>query len=441
MQPQIYRYCSIHTIGNACSMELTYSHTLRNGMLVLLREAHTAPLATSWLWYRVGARNESPGSTGVSHWVEHMLFKGTPRISGRDLDRLIARNGGTFNGFTAHDFTAYFETLPADRIDLALQIESDRMTNALFEADEVEHERTVILAEREGHENDPEWWLNEAVMVTAFQVHPYRNEVIGTREDLLALRRDHLVAHYQTFYRPNNAVLVLIGDFDVQTLVNRVEHYFGDLPAGPPIPPVSWREPEQQEERRVVVRRPGPAQYVQIVHHAVDCRHPDFAPLLVLDAILSGAKSPAFSSGAQTNRSARLYRALVETRLAAYASSSFRPTRDPHLFEFHAMVQEGHTPEEVERALLAEVAALQQNGPRPDEMAKVLKQMRAQIAYAQESVTNQALMLGMWEVLDRYTRVDTLLDDILAVQAEDVRRVAQTYLTERRRTVGYFIPQ
>lgn len=134
------------------TMEETLSHTLRNGMLVLLREAHSAPLATSWIWYRVGARNESPGATGVSHWVEHMLFKGTPHIPGRSLDRLIARNGGTFNGFTSHDFTAYFETLPADRIDLALQIESDRMVNTLFEEEEVEHERTVILAEREGHE-------------------------------------------------------------------------------------------------------------------------------------------------------------------------------------------------------------------------------------------------------------------------------------------------
>ncbi|MGC9040042.1 M16 family metallopeptidase [Roseiflexus castenholzii] len=422
------------------TMKETLSHTLRNGMLVLLREAHSAPLATSWLWYRVGARNETPGITGVSHWVEHMLFKGTPHIPGRDLDRLIARNGGTFNGFTSHDFTAYFETLPADRIDLALQIESDRMVNTLFEEEEVEHERTVILAEREGHENDPEWWLNEAVMTTAFQVHPYRNEVIGARDDLLALTRDRLVAHYQTFYRPNNAALVLVGDFDASSLMVRIERYFGDLPAGPPLPPVSWVEPEQQAERRVVMRRPGPAQYVQIAYHAVDCRSPDFAPLLVLDAVLSGAKSPAFSGGAQTNRSARLYRALVETRLAAYASSSFRPTRDPHLFEFHAMVQDKHTAEEVERALLAEVARLQEDGPRPDEMIKVIKQMRAQIAYARESVTNQALMLGMWEMLDCYSRADTLLDEIAAVQADDVRRVAQTYLTERRRTVGYFLP-
>lgn len=409
-------------------------------MLVLLREAHSAPLATSWIWYRVGARNEAPGNTGISHWVEHMLFKGTPNIPGHDLDRLIARNGGTFNGFTSHDYTAYFETLPADRIDLGLRIEADRMINALFEDDEVESERTVILAEREGYENDAEWWLNEAVMAAAFQIHPYRNEVIGWRDDLLALTRDELYSHYQTFYRPNNAVLVLVGDFDADTILPRVEEYFGDLPVGPPMPPVRWHEPEQQGERRVVVRRPGPAQYVQIAYHAADCRNPDFATLLVLDAVLSGAKSMSFSGGAQTNRSARLYRALVEKRLASYATSSFRATRDPHLFEFHAMVQDGHTVDEIEQALVQEIIAIQQDGPRAEEMRKVIKQMRAQIAYSNESVTNQALMLGMWEVLDGYGRTERLLDEIAAVTADDVRSAAQRYLTERRRTVGHFVP-
>lgn len=417
-----------------------YAHTLRNGMLVLLREVHSAPLATNWIWYRVGARNEAPGFTGISHWVEHMLFKGTPHIPGRDLDRLIARNGGTFNGFTSHDYTAYFETLPADRIELGLRIESDRMINAVFEDHEVESERTVILAEREGYENDAEWWLNEAVMAAAFQIHPYRNEVIGWRDDLLTLTRERLLEHYQTFYRPNNAVLVLVGDFDTATMLRSVEQYFGGLPAGPALPPLRRSEPEQQGERRVIVRRPGPAQYVQIAYHAADCRHPDFAALLVLDAVLSGAKSLSFGGGAQTNRSARLYRALVETRLASYVSSSFRPSYDPHLFEFHAMVQEGRSVDDVEHALLNEITVMQDHGPRADELTKVLKQMRAQIAYSNESVTNQALMLGMWEMLDHYGRASSLLDEIAAVSVEDVRRAAQTYLVERCRTVGYFVP-
>src|SRR5262245_47686176 len=354
-------------------MTTTNAHRLPNGMLVLTREAHSAPVATCWVWYRVGSRNENIGTTGISHWVEHMLFKGTPAIPKGEMDRLIARNGGTFNGFTSNDYTAYFETLPADRIDLGLQIESDRMVNSLFDPAEVDSERTVIISEREGHENDPEWWLNEAVMAAAFQVHPYRNEVIGWKSDLLAITRDDLYNHYQTYYMPNNAVLVLVGDFETSAMLHKVEHYFAGLPVGPTLPPFRAVEPEQQGERRVVVQRPGPAQYIQIGYHTPSCRQPDFAPLVVLDAVLSGAKPLSFGGGAQTNRSARIYRALIETQLAAHASSGYRAAYDPYLFELDATVHEGHTAAEVEAALIGEVEKIQQDGVSADEMAKVLK--------------------------------------------------------------------
>jgi zinc protease len=373
------------------------AHTLPNGMLVLTREVHSAPVASCCVWYRVGSRDETPGTTGISHWVEHMLFKGTPNIPKGEMDRLIARNGGTFNGFTSSDYTAYFETLPSDRIELGLRIESDRMVNSLFAADEIESERSVIISEREGHENDPEWWLSEAVMAATFQFHPYRNEVIGWKSDLRAITREELYTHYQTYYMPNNAVLV-------------------------------------------VIRRPGPAQYVQICYHTPNNTHADFAPLVLLDAVLSGAKALGFGGGAQTNRSARIYRALVETQLAAYAGSGYRPARDPYLFDLDATVQEGHTADEIEVALIQEVTKIQQDGVDQAEMSKVIKQARALMAYSSESVTQQGLRLGMWEVLDSYKRLDTLIDSLSAVTAADIQRVAQTYLTERNRTVGHFIP-
>jgi zinc protease len=389
----------------------------------------------------VGSRNEPSGCTGISHWVEHMLFKGTPTIPRGEFDRLIARNGGTFNGFTWVDYTAYYETLPADRIGLGLQIESDRMINALFEGAEVESERTVIISELEGYANYPETWLDEAVKAAAFSVHPYRHPVIGYKSDLEAMTREELYRHYQTYYMPNNAVLVLVGDFATDTLLTQVEALFGGLPVGPELPRFRAVEPEPQGERRVTIRRPGPAEYVQIGYLAPDCRSADFAPLAVLDAVLSGAKSLTFmGGGAQTNRSARLYKALVETELAAAAWSGYMPTRDPFLFELSATVREEHSAAAVEAALTTEVERIQQDGIAAEELAKVLKQVRAQVAYSGESVTNQALQLGMWEVLDSYRRVETLLDELSAVQAEDVRRVAQQYLTERRRTVGHFIP-
>lgn len=409
-------------------------------MLVLTRENHAAPVATCWVWYRVGSRNEVPGTTGISHWVEHMLFKGTPTIPKGEMDRLIARNGGTFNGFTSYDYTAYFETLPADRIELGLQIESDRMVNSLFDSDEVDSERTVIISEREGHENDPEWWLGEAMMAATFQYHSYRNEIIGWKSDLRAITRDELYNHYQTYYMPNNAVLVLVGDFKTDDMLRKVEQYFADLPSGPAIPAVRVEEPEQQGERRVVVRRPGAAQYVQMSYHTPNCRHADYAPLVILDAVLSGAKGFGFGGGAQTNRSARIYRALVETQLAAYAGSSYRPSYDPYLFDFDATVQQGHSAEEIEQALIGEVTKIQQDGVAAAEVAKAIKQTRAQIAYSSESVTQQALQLGMWEVLDSYKRLNTLLDEVATVTPEDVQRVAQAYLTENNRTIGHFIP-
>ncbi len=417
------------------------AHTLPNGMLVLLKEAHGAPVATSWIWYRVGSRNEVPGCTGVSHWVEHMLFKGTPQIPVGQLDRLISRNGGISNGFTWIDYTAYYETLPADRIALGLQIESDRMVNALFEEDEIESERTVIISELEGYANEPETWLDEAVKDAAFTQHPYRHPVIGYRADLERMSRADLYAHYQTFYVPNNAVLVLVGDFDTDTMLRQAEDAFAQLPVGPPLPPAPAAEPEPQAERRVTVRRPGAAAYIQIGYLAPDCRNPDFAALAILDSALSGAKSLTFmGGGTQTNRSARLYPALVECGLSASAWSSVTPSRDSYLFELGATASEGVDPATVEAALIAEVTKIQQDGIAESELARARKQMRAQVAYGGESVTNQAMQLGMWESLDTYRRVDTLLDELASVSADDVRRVAQAYLTERRRIVGHFVP-
>lgn len=419
------------------------SYTLPNGLLVLTKEVHSAPVATCWIWYRVGSRNETSGLTGVSHWVEHMLFKGTPSMPTGTMDRMIARNGGVFNGFTWVDFTAYYETLPAERIELAFQIESDRMINTLFDPQEVENERTVILSELDGYANYPETWLDEAIKATTFVAHPYHHPVLGFRNDVLNMTRDDLLQHYQTYYMPNNAVLVLVGDFDTATMQKQIERYFAHLPVGPALPNFYAVEPEPQGERRIVIRRPGPAEYVQIDYLAPDCRNADFAPMVVLDAVLSGAKSLSFDREVQTNRSARIYKALVETRLASNANSSYQPSRDPYVFELFATVDSQHHADKIEAALLEQIAIIQQDGVKQDELDKVIKQVRAQIAYSMESVTNQAMVLGMWEIIDPvdgYQRVDKLLDEFTAVRAEDVQRVAQTYLVNQRMTVGHFIP-
>ncbi len=414
---------------------------LENGLKVLLKPVHSAPVTSNWIWYRVGSRNELPGRTGISHWVEHMMFKGTPAFPKGSIMRLVNKNGGSLNGFTSYDYTAYFETLPADRLDLGLRIEADRMANSAFDPKEVESERTVIISEREGSENSPNFLLREELTSLAFRAHPYGHQVIGWKEDLRQIVHDDLWSHYKTYYGPHNAVLVVVGDIDVTAVRARVQQLFAPIPAGPPPPAVSAVEPAQTGERRVVVRQPGTAQYFQAAFHVPDARHPDNFSLMVLDAVLAGASPMTFGGGSTpTHRSARLYKALVESELATRAGCGYTPSIDPGLFHFYATVREGRSLEEVEGAMWAEVSRIQDELVSEEELVKAQKQAKAQFAYALESVTNQALWLGFMEMVDRYTRFNTFLDDLTTVTAADVQRVAQTYLVETNRAVGWFVP-
>lgn len=418
------------------------AHTLGNGLTVITREVHDAPVATFWVWYRVGARNEVAGITGISHWVEHMMFKGTPSLGKGEIFRSVSKNGGTLNGFTWIDYTTYFESLPSDRLDLAIRIESDRMVNSTFDPEEVASERTVIISEREGSENYPAFHLDEDVTATAFKVHPYGQGVIGWKCDLQAMTREDLYGWYRSHYAPNNAVVVAVGDFETDKLMKQIEEHFGPIPAGPPIPPVRSCEPPQEGERRVVVRRPGPTQYFMSAYHAPAASSPDVYPLFVLDAILSGAKPMGLFGGRDTamGRSSRLYRLLVDTGLCTGAGSSFGLTKDPYLFEISASLRPNAGLGEVERTIFAEVDRITHDGVQADEVEKAVKQVRAQFTYASEGVTNQAYWLGDLEMVNSYTMLDSFVDNIAQVTPADVQRVAQTYLTPTNRTVGWFEP-
>ncbi|MGB3330830.1 MAG: pitrilysin family protein, partial [Thermomicrobiales bacterium] len=216
------------------------THTLSNGLTIFIRPNHAAPIASFWTWYRVGSRNELPGRTGVSHWVEHMQFKGTPTLEKGAIFRDVSREGGTLNAMTSMDWTTYFETLPANRLDLSLAIESDRMVNSLFDPEETASERTVILSERLGAENRPTYLLSEEVMGLAFHEHPYGHMVIGYERDLKEISRDDLYHHYRRFYAPDNAFITVAGDVDHDDLIARIEQAFGAIPAsGEPLPPVA----------------------------------------------------------------------------------------------------------------------------------------------------------------------------------------------------------
>jgi zinc protease len=413
---------------------------LENGLTVLIRESHAAPVASCWVGYRVGTRNEGPGVTGVSHWVEHMTFKGTEEIAKGEIFRLTARHGGTNNGFTSDDFTMYYETLPAAKLDVALRIESQRMGYALFDPEETERERTVILAEREGSENNPHFRLSERMGQEMFRVHPYRWPIIGTGEDLRRITRAELWSHYRRFYAPNNAVLAVVGDVDAAETLARARDLFGPIPEQEPPPPVEAREESQREPRRVELRSPGKAGYLHVAYHAPAVGHPDCDALVMLDAILSGARSPGWSGGGYMGRSARIYQALVETRLAASAGSSFRLSLDPYIFSASLTLHDGVPRKQAEEALLRVMEDVARVPPTADELARALRQAEAQLAYSRDGVTSQAYALLHSQLLGLGTDLDARPVALRAVTPDDVARVAATYLRPENRTVGWFIP-
>jgi zinc protease len=414
--------------------------TLDNGLTVLMREMHHAPVASFWVWYRVGSRNERSGSTGISHWTEHMLFKGTPTYPQGEFDKAVAREGGMFNGMTWIDYTTYFETLPSDRIDLALRVEADRMVNAVFDPRETELERTVIISERQGDENNPNFLLSEALQAAAFQVHSYHHSVIGWQCDLESMTRDQLYGHYRTFYAPNNAVVAVAGDFEGNAMLARIEELFGHIPAGPALPAFTTAEPPQRGERRVTVEGPGTTAYLEIGYRAPRATDPDYHPMVVLDTILGGAKGMSMWGGGTANRSSRLYKALVETELASDADCAVSATVDPYLFSFEATVRQDRTLEEVEAAMQAEIQRVMDEPVSEAELHKAVKQTRAQFAYSSESVTDQGYWLGMSEAVSGAGWFERFLERLSEVTVEDVQRVARAYFKPALRNVGWYVP-
>jgi zinc protease len=414
---------------------------LDNGLSVILKENHNAPVATFWCWYKVGSRHERSGVTGISHWVEHMLFKGTKTYPKATVDKLVSREGGVWNGMTWLDFTTYFETLPAAKIDLALHIEADRMANSLFTPREVESERTVIISERQGNENSPQFLLGEVLQATAFIAHGYHHETIGHLCDLHSMTRDDLYSHYKTYYAPNNCVAIGIGAFDAKDMLARIAKTFGKIKPGPALPVIASVEPEQKGERRVTVEGEGTTSYIDVAYRVPEARHPDFTPLVVLDAILAGASSLSMFGGGSTNASSRLYRALVDTELTTDVSGGLLPTHDPFLYIIGATVRQGRSPAEVETALDAELQKIVDQPPVQAEVDKAIKQAKAQFAYGSESVTNQGFWYGFSEMFAGYTWFEQYLDRLARVTVDDVQRVAQAYLVKSRRTVGYYVPK
>jgi zinc protease len=438
---------------------------LPNGMTLLLKEMHAAPVTSFWVWYRVGSRNEHQGITGISHWVEHMLFKGTPSYSESELDRLISREGGMRNGMTWVDWTTYYETMPSGKIDLALRLEADRMIHSLVDPREVQSERTVIINERQGSENSPAFRLMEDVQATAFRVHPYGHEVVGHACDLASMTREDLYRHYRTYYAPNNAIASVAGDFNTGEMLERLVKLYGKLKPVDHIPAVTAVEPPQRGERRVTVKGEGSTDYLLMAFHApptahtdgattaqkrgkgkaalfgVRPAHADFFPLVALDSVLCGASGLSFFGGGTSNRSSRLSKALVDSGLATDIGAGVTPSIDPYLYSFFATVQPGKDINELERALWNEIELVKAQSVTQAELDKAIKQTKAQFAFGSESVTSQAFWMAYCEIFADYSWFTSYLPNLGAVTVDDVKRVANQYLTLENVTVGHYRAQ
>jgi zinc protease len=410
---------------------------------IIVQEVHTAPLVSVWCWYGVGSRDEAPGTTGVSHWVEHMNFKGTTNIPREQMKGIVERFGGSWNGYTWIDQTTYLQTAGSAALEQMLFIEAERMSNALYEPADCESERTVIISELQGGDNDPDQLLDTEVTATAFRAHPYRHPTIGWIDDLRSMTRDDLYGHYRRFYIPNNATLVVAGDVDADEVFRAAARHFGSIPEGPVPTRLRVKEPPQAGERRVLIEREGTTGYVKMVFHAPAATEPDFFPMLVLDAVMTGAKGVNLWSsfrGAPPQRKARLYTRLVEGGLASMVSGALLPTRDPFLYTLSLTALEGVSLGSLEAAALEAVEQLREAGADAAEMARAKRQLRARLVFENDSVTNIAHQLGYFETVVGPDFFASLQQSIDAVTAEQVWDAARRRLGSSTRTIGWFKP-
>lgn len=401
---------------------------LPNGLRVITKEVHSAPVVSFAVWYRVGSRNEHNGITGTSHLLEHLMFKGTRKYGLGEISRTLSANGAEFNAATFYDWTEYFETLSSDRLELAMQIESDRMEHSRIDKADLDSEMSVVRSELEGHENSPGTFLSQAVAATAFEAHPYHWPVIGWRSDVENVPRDAIYQYYRTHYGPNNATVVIVGDFKTEQALAMVRRYFGVLPKIPTPAAVYTTEPAQRGERRVIERRVGSLPMVELAYKVPGAKDPDNYALDTIANILS------------SGRASRLYQGLVEKQVATEADAGNPEFRDPYLFTFTATAAPGVTADRLEGALHAEAERLKTEPVSAEELARAKSQLEAQFAFQNDSVSDQASQLGYWASVYDWRFLSTYLDRIRALTPADLQRVARKYFNDTSLTVGQFIP-
>jgi zinc protease len=404
---------------------------LENGLKVFLLEDHKSPAVTFQVWYRVGSRNEKDGKSGLSHFLEHMMFKGTPSIKPEEYARIIAKNGGRSNAFTTSDVTVYFATMSRDKIGIELEMEADRMANALLGDTYFEPEKKVIQEERRLRTDDkPVAALDEVTSAVAYTVHPYRRPVIGWMDDIQNLSRQDLVDHYKLYYAPNNAFIVVAGDFSTEEILPKIKAAFEKIPRGPEAPKVRAEEPPQRGERRVFLKKEAELPFIMMFYHAPNLKSPDNFALDLLTVVLAGG------------RSSPMYHDLVyQKRLARSVDASYSSVSiDPGGFSITAQLMPDKEPPEVEREIDILVDKIKAELISERDLQKAKNQIESSFIFAQDSIFGQAMKIGYYEANGGWRQMDQYIEGIRQVTREDIRRVAKEYLDRDRRTIGVLVP-
>jgi zinc protease len=417
--------------GEANMFEQVQEVILSNDLRVILLENHKAPEISFQVWYRVGSRNEEWGKTGLSHMLEHMMFKGTKAVSGEAFTRAIEEIGGNDNAFTSKDFTAYFENVISDKVQVPIELEADRMHNLLLRQEDFAPERSVVMEERRMRtEDSPQAYLAEQLDATAFQASSYHWPTIGWAEDIELFTLEDLKRYYSLYYNPANAFLVVVGDFRKDELVPRLEKAFGGISKGKAPEQTRGIDPPQAGERRIYVTKEAELPYIVMGYHVPNLRQPDSYVLEVVAALLAGGKS------------SRFYQNLVRDKqlaLDADADNSLS-SRDPGLFTLTAQPFPGKETAELEKALSLEIERLQKEKVGETELEKAKNQLEAAFIYGQDSFFYQAMVLAVNEIAGSWKTIGDYIPAIRKVSAEDIQRVAEKYLTPKNRTVGILIP-
>ena len=414
--------------------KLNYSmSTLANGLKVVLLEDHSTPIVHAELWYHVGSKNEKPGRTGFAHLFEHMMFKGSKNVEPEGHPSWISSVGGQSNATTNEDATVYWQTFPAQYLPLVLWLEADRMATLRIEESVFKNEREVVKEERRMRvDNQPYGRLNEIVYDQAFTVHPYKHPTIGSMEDLEAASIEDVREFFRTFYVPNNATLVLVGDFDSKEALGLVERYLGRVPkSDKPVPRDIPKEPPQTKERRVRLEESWPLPAVVVAHHITYDGHADAYPLHIASKVLSDGQS------------SRIYRQLVyEKQVALAAFGGGNIIEHPNLFFAVAIVQPGKTPEEAAAALIAELDRLRQEPITAGELQQAKNQFARDYIFGRQSNRDKANQLAHAVVIhDDVTTADGEFDIFMNITQADVQRVAQKYFTPENRLVLTIMPK